>query len=473
VSGTISEEVLLSLQELKLSQRQLSLKVDALKTTELSISDAQIGDNTLKACKPEEMSGNRYDGPSMLTDDEALVLKGLKPENELVKYLAPKLRALVPEDSCQVLVNSEKHAWIETGLEPKFFRKPDMFVVLSSFWSVRGGEERKSDEGVLSEWKLRDGVAVLLEAKLAAKNEVIGQLVNGMRLLHSNEKFPWKRFGVALMSKEFFVLEFCGDKVYKIERCGWAEKGGLELLKKALSHGTFWSFVSARLCAGLGVKLVGDGKGFLGMGAFGRVVRCERTTDGKLLALKMVMGNEQDVKRLEAEFSSLWHAGEVCEDHVIKVKEIASSGEVGEGMFFCGYTMELGEEVDFGSLKVRGACLEALMQIHVSGWCHGDARAANVVKVKLDYKFVDFLLANHFIGQNGRKCVARDVTEFTKSLSGRVQKVSSSEAKLPRRLPQLIDEYAACFENAVIDKEGAKKCMKEIIAVMTSAEEND
>ena len=328
------QELTLSQRELTLNQRELSLKVDALKTTELSISDAQIGDNTLKACEPKEMRENQYAGLSMLTEYEASVLKDLKPENKLVEYLTPKLRALVPDNSWQMLVNSEKHAWIETGLEPKCFRKPDMFVVLSSFWTVRGGEERKSDEGVLSAWKLRDGVAVLLEAKLAATNEVIGQIVTGMQFVCRGELYPWKRFGVALMSEQFFVLEFCGDKVYKIERCGWAERGGHELLKKALSHTTFWSSVSARLCAGLDVKLVGDGNSFLGMGAFGRVVRCVRTKDQKVLALKMVLGGEKDAQNLEREFLSLLQAGKVCE-WVIKVEKIASSDKVG-GMFFVG-----------------------------------------------------------------------------------------------------------------------------------------
>lgn len=129
------------------------------------------------------------------------------------------------------------------------------------------------------------------------------------------------------------------------------------------------------------VKLHGDGNSFLGMGAFGRVVRCVRTKDQKMLALKMAMANVEEVNRLEMEFSALFQAGKVCE-RVIKVEEIASSDQVG-GMFFCGYTMELGEVVDFSSPKVQGECLEALMHIHVSGWCHGDARAANVVKVNM------------------------------------------------------------------------------------------
>ena len=102
------------------------------------------------------------------------------------------------------------------------------------------------------------------------------------------------------------------------------------------------------------------------------------------------------------------------------------------------------------------------MQIHVSGWSHGDARAANVVKVKQDYKFVDFLFAYSFSGQNGRDCVARDVMQFIKSVLGRVQKVSSPDAKLPSRVARLIDDYSACFANQ-IDKKGAEKCMKKII----------
>jgi hypothetical protein len=51
-------------------------------------------------------------GAAFLTNEEAVVLRGLKPESELVKWLTPKLEMLLPAGSVQTLVNSEKYAWI-------------------------------------------------------------------------------------------------------------------------------------------------------------------------------------------------------------------------------------------------------------------------------------------------------------------------------------------------------------------------
>jgi len=459
-STALSERVLLGLEELALNQRELSTKVDALKTTELSISESQIGANILRVHVPVDVSKNAGAGAAVLTDEEANHLRTLAPEKELVQYLTPKLVALIPTECLQVLVNSETHAWIETGLEPKFFRKPDLFVVLSSFWASRGGEERRSDEGVLASWKLRDGVAVLMEAKLTKLHDVIGQIVTGMQHLCKNEGYLWKRFGIALMSKEFYVLEFCGDRVYRIEKCAWNGRGGKEVLKKALSHMTFWSTAATKICDSLGLVLVGDGKGFLGMGAFGRVVKCMRQKDQKMVALKMFLGEEKHAQQLEIEFAGLFQARRVCE-YVIEVGDIAKIGQI-EGLFFCGYTMELGEDIDVSSPKVRRACLEALMQIHLCGWCHGDARAANVVKMKQGYKFIDFLLAYSFSGRDGSHLAARDVSQFIKSLYARVQRVSSPDVKLPTGISKLIEDYAKCFV-ALIDRGNAEMIMSDII----------
>ena len=126
--------------------------------------------------------------------------------------------------------------------------------------------------------------------------------------------------------------------------------------------------------------------------------------------------------------------------------------------------MELGEEIDVcSSPQVRHGCLEALMQIHLSGWCHGDARAANVVKVNRGYKFIDFLLAYSFSGNDGSHAAAHDLSQFIKSLYARVQKVSSPDVKLPTGIAQLIDEYATCFVGS-IDRDKAEMITSRIIA---------
>ena len=208
-----------------------------------------------------------------------------------------------------------------------------MSLLHVSFWASRGGEERRSNEGVLASWKLRDGVAGLYEAKLFLVNDVIGQIVVGMQHLCKSETFPWKRFCVALMSKKFYVIEFHGASVVKIEKCAWNGRGGKEVLTKALSHRTVWSRATTQICDLLGVVLVGDGSGFLGMGAFGRVVKCRRRKDQKMLALKMILSEEEgDAQRLIIEFTGLLQARKVCE-YVIEVGDIAKMGQSEEFFF--------------------------------------------------------------------------------------------------------------------------------------------
>ena len=138
----------------------------------------------------------------------------------------------------QLLVNSEEYGWIETGADKKFFRKPDLFVAPSCFWAARNEENYDGRVyGVLASWRLRDSVAVLLEAKLTNLNDVIGQLIRGMQFLCSGDGgISLQRYGIALLSKEFYVVQFAGANVVAIEKCGWSESGGFALLKKALSH---------------------------------------------------------------------------------------------------------------------------------------------------------------------------------------------------------------------------------------------
>lgn len=119
----------------------------------------------LKSFPPIDVCCFADAGPSMMTEEDAGKLKSMN-ETKLIECLTPKLVACIPKTSMQVLVNSEKYAWIETGIDRSFFRKPDLFVVLSSFWAARGRKERKNDEGALAS---REKIVTLLVQSVCAR----------------------------------------------------------------------------------------------------------------------------------------------------------------------------------------------------------------------------------------------------------------------------------------------------------------
>ena len=116
---------------------------------------------------------------------------------------------------------------------------------------------------------------------------------------------------------------------------------------------------------------------------------------------------------------------------------------------------------DLRSPRVRRACLDALLQLHLCGWCHGDARVANVVEVERSYKWVDFMLGHSFAGRDGSSVVAHDVNMLVASVCARALGVSSADVKLLPRVVQLTHEYSDCF-GARIDQGKAASLMDSI-----------
>jgi hypothetical protein len=466
---SVSSDVLLALQDLSVKVEDLSVKVEDLSLMVRSIkavqepSISECGFETLGKFPPTDVSERPGAGDAFLSELEARHVLGFAKEHELVAWLTPKLAKLVPESSLQTLVNSEEYAWMETGSTARFFRKPDLFLVPSSFW--RKKTVTGDNKGVLADWKLRDAVAVLVVAKMTALHEVIGQLVLGMRFLCKDAPLNLLRYGVALLQSDFYVLEFRDADVVAVEKCAWSAPGGLGLLKKAFCHFTGWSVALAKSCSLLDVQLTPNG--FLGMGACGRVVSCTRNADGRPMALKIAMTDEWRVLALDREFVALKQARLMCAEHVIQVEAISPPGEAGR-VYFAAYTMELGEPVaDVSSWRVREACLMALLQLHLSGECHGDARVSNVVTVGGIYKWVDFMEARSFAGRDGSYFVGRDACMLVLSVYARVKNVLSALLPMPPVVADLISLYADCFV-ASIEQVAAVSLMQRLFQACES-----
>jgi hypothetical protein len=438
-----------------------SQKVDALRKPEVSESPAQVGKNILNIFVPNVACSVTYGSDAVFSEAESISLKSLKPESELVRFLMPKLALLIPPESMQQLVNSEKYGWVETGGDQTFFRKPDLFLVASCFWAQKGSSYDAGACGVLASWKLRDSVSVLLEAKLSAVNEVIGQLVQGMQFLCLNDGgMPLERYGVALLRDEFYVIQFAGPSVVEIEKCGWSEAGGLGLLRKALSHTTFWSQAVSSVCRNLNLTAVSNGTAFLGMGAFGRVFKCY-DANNSVVALKVVICEEASLLTLGREYLSLQSACKDVSDCVIQVHQQTVPTRVA-GFWFSGYSMELGELVqDFSSPKVRREIFQRLCNLHCHGWCHGDPRTANIVKVGRAFKWVDFRDACQFGERDGKFMAEKDMQQLIRSIYARVQGVHSPDVKLPKPVMDHLTAYSSCF-SVNGDRTRANDCLNSL-----------
>jgi hypothetical protein len=432
-----SQEVRATSQEVRATSQEMratSQKVDRLGRPEVSMSTTQLGRLTL-----EQVEANSPDeaGDAVLSAEDAQTLAGIGNETALVQYLLPILRKFVPDG--MALVNSENHQWIETldGIAAEN-RKPDLFLCPKSFWQQKGEDNR----GVLARWKLKDSVSVLCEAKTRNLHETVGQIVTNIRHLCHGE-FQMTRFGIALLPSQFYVLEFSGMSVINVTRSDWGQRGGNQLLARAFGSSTHWSTACVSLCSLLHVSAVGEGRGFLGAGGFGRVIRCHVGDEEK--ALKMVVGDHLQVVAAMREFEALQKAKRDCPDNVMQVFKCMGAIPLEGSVYMGGYTMTLGEPVDVTSLRARSGIFEALRCLHAAGWCHGDARAANVVKVGRNYQWIDFMTASH---DPRKEQVERDVQMLIKSIYARVQKISSPDVKLPLVVIKAVEVYAHHFEGA-------------------------
>jgi hypothetical protein len=200
------------------------------------------------------------------------------------------------------------------------------------------------------------------------------------------------------------------------------------------------------------------------MGAYGRAVKCTRVADGREMALKVVLVDGlENVQRLVMKFASLLEGRKACPEHVIQVEAIAPMDEVG-GFHCRAYTMELGEPVsNVSDVRVRVACMMALLQLYLSGRCHGDARVSNLVTVGRSYKWIDFMLGFSFTG----RAVCRDAQMLVRSVYGRDRRDGSLEEQLPHSVLDLIIGYGYCFDTA-IDLGEATSLMESLIKACES-----
>ncbi len=348
-----------------------------------------------------------------------------------------------------VFCNSERVQWISTGDVAMYFRKPDGWVGFVGFYQHDG---KRGDNGCFrfgkpASWALRDGVSVLLQAKLKSVNEVIGQLQKDLDFICREESGNVKRTGLAVLPSEFYVFDFLGRAVERVTRAKWTAAGSRALLERALLCPNAWCSHASCILKELGLSILSGGDCFLGLGAYGRVLKV-KTKEGSVVALKMILSRDRsECERALKEFTIALLARET--GVVATVLKCCNDISVVEGMHGCGYTLELGMAPD---LTDWTALLSALAKLHSSGWIHGDARVANVVLFGDVLKWIDMTSAYQFRDASSMESVLfSEMLKFVKSCYARMEGIRSPDAKPTSSVISAVKGYARAMSERKTD----------------------
>ena len=126
-------------------------------------------------------------------------------------------------------------------------------------------------------------------------------------------------------------------------------------------------------------------------------------------ALKVVVGDSEAIFRLNKEWEAAKSARALCDS-------VVSVGAIYCGADFGAYTMdEVGSAVEISSVEQKQALFILLLELHIRGVIHGDARVQNIIVLPTGkLMWIDF--ANAFIYSEFSAMVANDFRVLFESL---------------------------------------------------------
>jgi len=386
------------------------------------------------------------DGNPVLSRQEAENVPVNCSESELIQWFTPHLNQLVELASKQVgsplvLVNSERHGWVEDPSPLGASSKPDMFVCHPAFWkSIKGPADKQDNSGnfrfgVCAHWDLRDCVNVIVEWKLNIGLGDFSALGEGLeyarRIMHTGNNTsvplddPMVRITrVILADREKFYLVLCQHGVAsKCDWGMWSDPGSEDAIIKFIQNGALhrrWVDAISSLCSEFKVTLVHDidNPCFLGRGASGRVFRVRTPDGGCECALKVVLDNpccsmiREESYNYESSKDQL--AGLGC---VVTISHMFTSPD----RKFAGL---LSSPVGVSFRRIKQHIVPAVMglkSLALSGFRHGDARWPNVVihkgkAVWLDLRTLDRVRGDDLCTRDS--AFFADLMTFVDSLPG-------------------------------------------------------
>ena len=257
----------------------------------------------------------------------------------------------------------------------------------------------------------------IIEAKMAIRDDGRGQLYEYLWRLSSEHSrgMVLERIGFELLyvAEQRNTRKALSQRIYG----AWSDRGGQEVLRDFLSQYSPWERLLREPLRQAGAVPVG----FLGRGAFGRVLEAQRERNERIerVAIKAVLAKAT----MPFGFSPAEEVEvmkKACDLGCPVVAPSSNCTEVVDRGKLLGWFHILGDvgapvPVDMARARWRDL-VEALRQLHLKGFVHGDPRLANVVLLdEKDFKWIDFLGQPVF----SRASQEKDIRILMADLAGR------------------------------------------------------
>ena len=389
------------------------------------------------------------DGPAVLTPDEYSHVLRLESEQSLVEFICPKLQLL---SFGRVVALSQFDGWLETSKKiPRTYLKPDALIIHRAFLDEKENQGSNLRRGKPAHPSLYLGT-VLVDFKMENTTFAFGELVNHLKHLFVAAKpYSTKPFLVkgALAYKAGITLVTLSHNVNYKEDISWSAAGSAEKLSSFFAEDNPTALVLNSVLQKKDLILY-DAKRchnrFLGAGGTGSVfhVDCAQHPARRGMALKVVTG-QANILRLQTEDQKNQQVALRAGDLIVKATSMISCLETDGAALLME---EVGHKVEEGNLQ-RG--VDALVSLHKSGFCHGDARRQNLLNCLGSFKWCDLQFAHDLSGELAdvkKKMISHDITEFLKSFQIKLRSDGIDE--------DLLDKYIADISaeniNALVKK---------------------
>uniref|UniRef100_A0A7S0MLK9 Protein kinase domain-containing protein n=1 Tax=Cryptomonas curvata TaxID=233186 RepID=A0A7S0MLK9_9CRYP len=265
----------------------------------------------------------------------------------------------------------------------------------------------------------------IIDYKLERSHEAFGELVIHLQNLYESiREYCDHKFSVkgGLACKDgIWLVTLEKDTVYRAEILAWTDGGGQNKLKEFFAETNPFACVTDELLTSLNMEFSEkDGTPFLGIGACGCVVLVQNVDQQEdqskiVQALKVVYG-DSNVALLKAEFATNQEILQVekAESVIVKASSMTAA-HTGAGMLM----HEVCDVYEGKHVKQRKDALASLLNLHLLGFYHGDARKENLVKFCSGLKWCDLQRAGKLDQLNptlAQAKVGKDVLQLLTSL---------------------------------------------------------
>jgi hypothetical protein len=358
-----------------------------------------------------------------------------------------------------VLVNTERHAWVEDP-HKGYSSAPDMLVTHPCFyrWNKSEADSRYDGAGflfgLLAQWDLRDCPAAVVEFKTTLKESRIplGEGIDYVRRIASATAPlyapAFNVIHVMIAGQDKFQLVTCDhDTPLRCVWGEWGDRGSLDaLVQFFIPSQHAWLDAITTCCRNFSVELVlptqNEPSCFLGRGATGRVFQVCSLASGvrHMHALKVSLGNQGCVGIAAELFNFTTHSSALGE---AKATTMVLRHHVDPDRQFAGLLVSpVGSRLPV----TKKAVISAIDGFAHAGLHHGDARRDNVVWIsdEVGALWVDLERLAAVAAADRIAKFAQDLSTFAESYG--IQDIGDIRAAAAEYLHDRVDPLVTLFK---------------------------